>query len=208
VGDRAGSLTTTANTILKFWFGDDIETPKAVAERSKQWFASDTTFDERIRARFETQPDRALRGDLADWTRSPVPTLALVLVLDQFPRNLYRGSSQSFAYDSAAVEISREAIARSFDQELHPLHAAFLYLPFEHSEDQVLQDRCVTLFRRLAERAPSQLADHFTSFLRYAERHHEIIKQFDRFPHRNTILGRRSTSAEVEFLRTGGDTFA
>jgi uncharacterized protein (DUF924 family) len=200
-------LTATANTIVGLWFGDDLETPKAVRERSRQWFASDPIFDELIRSRFEELPDQALSGKFDDWVRTPFSTLALVLILDQFPRNLYRGSSRSFAYDSAAVDIAREAIALGLDRELHPLHALFLYLPLEHSEDQDLQDQCVSLFQRLVERAPAQLADQFSSFLGYAERHHVVIKQFGRFPHRNSILGRSSTPEEVEFLCVGGDTF-
>jgi len=208
LGSRSEALTATANTIVDLWFGDDLESPRAVSERSGQWFASDPTFDELIRSRFETLPDQALNGDFAEWARTPFSTLALVLILDQFPRNLYRGPSRSFAYDSAAVNISREAIAHSLDHELHPLHAVFLYLPLEHSEDQNLQNQCVSLFRQLVERAPSLLTDQFSSFLGYAERHHAVIKQFGRFPHRNSILGRISTPEELEFLHSGGDTFS
>ena len=201
-------MAITANTIVKFWFGKDLETPRVVSELSRQWFASDPGFDELIRLRFESLPDRALKGDFVDWRRPPRPTLALVLVLDQFPRNLYRGTTRSFAYDSAAVDVSREAIARNVDRELHPLEAAFLYLPFEHAEDQDLQDQCVSLFRQLADRASPHLADQFGSLLGYAERHHAVIKQFGRFPHRNSVLGRRSTAEELEFLQSGGDTFS
>jgi uncharacterized protein (DUF924 family) len=208
LGGPRGVLTATANAIVNLWFGDDLETPKAVTERSQQWFASDPSFDELIRSRFKTLPDQALTGKFAGWARTPVPALALVLILDQFPRNLYRGSSRSFAYDSAAVDIAREAIALSLDRELHPLHAVFLYLPFEHSEHQELQDQCVSLFQQLVERAPSLLADRFNSFLGYAERHQAVIKQFGRFPHRNSVLGRISTPEEVEFLRAGGDIFS
>jgi uncharacterized protein (DUF924 family) len=208
LGSRSGALTTTADSIVDHWFGDDLESPKAVSERSRQWFASDPTFDELIRSRFRTLPDQALNGDFAEWTRTPLSTLALVLILDQFPRNLYRGSPRSFAYDSAAVNISRKAVARNLDHELHPLHAVFLYLPLEHSEDQELQNQCVSLFRQLVERAPSLLTNQFSSFLEYAERHHAVIEQFGRFPHRNSILGRISTPEELEFLHSGGDTFS
>jgi uncharacterized protein (DUF924 family) len=201
-------VATIADTVVELWFGEDLDTPRAVAERCRQWFASDPAFDELIRLRFESLPDRALKGDFVDWRRSPYPTLALVLVLDQFPRNLYRGTARSFGYDSAAVEVSRKAIACNIDRELHPLEAVFLYLPFEHAEDQDLQDQCVSLFRQLAERAPPQLADHFSSFLEYAERHRSVIKKFGRFPHRNSVLGRRSTAEELQFLHSGGDTFS
>jgi uncharacterized protein (DUF924 family) len=201
-------VPTTANEIVQLWFGDDLETPGVVAERSRQWFASDPAFDEHIRLRFESLPDRALNGDFAKWRRLPIPTLALVLVLDQFPRNLYRGAARSFAYDSAAIDISREAIARNIDRELHPLEAVFVYLPLEHAEDRELQDQSVSLFRQLAERAPPQLSDPFGLFLGFAERHHAVIEQFGRFPHRNSILGRESTTKELGFLQSGGDTFS
>jgi len=201
-------MMTLADSVLQFWFGDDLESPHAVAKLSQQWFASDPTFDGVIRERFGSLPDRVLNGDFSDWRMAARPTLALLLVLDQFTRNLFRGSAESVAYDAAAVEISLEALALGFDGELHPLEAVFLYLPFEHAEDMVLQGKSVALFRKLAERAPRPLADQFSSFLEFAEQHQVVIEQFGRFPHRNAVLGRQSTAEEVEFLRSDGKTFS
>lgn len=207
-GRKRRIVTTSSSEVLKVWFGEDLETPQSIAERSRLWFAPDPTFDGLIRQRFEMLPDRALRGELTGWTEAAQPTLALVIVLDQFPRNLYRDSARSFAYDSAALSVLREALSRDLDGELHPLEAAFLYLPLEHAEDRASQAQCVSLFRKLVERAPAQLSDRFEAFVEYAERHRAVIEQFGRFPHRNSALGRRSTPEELRYLESGGETFS
>lgn len=197
----------TPDDILQFWFGDDLETPESIAALTVRWFVPDPAFDDAIRERFGELPDVALAGELSHWAETARSALALVLVLDQFPRNLYRGSAQAFAYDAAALEVVGDVLARDLDRLLHPLEAVFLYLPLEHSEDPAAQEQCVSLLRKLAERAPAQLHDHFASSVAYAERHRVVIEKFGRFPHRNSILGRASTPAELEHLRSGGDTF-
>ena len=131
-----------------------------------------------------------------------------MIALDQLPRNLFRGTPQAFAYDSAALDLSRWALARKLDKKIHPVEAAFLYLPLEHAEDLALQAECVALFRALAERAPAPLRDRFESFLSYGERHHAVIERFGRFPHRNRILGRSSTPEELRYLKGGGEAFS
>jgi uncharacterized protein (DUF924 family) len=201
-------VKTMTNAILDLWFGEDLQTPRVVVERAKCWFAADPSFDDQIRSRFGDLPDRARNGELVDWRSEARSTLALVLVLDQFPRNLNRGTVESFAYDSAALEVARDAISRELDSRLYPVEAAFLYLPFEHAEDSQCQRESVTLFRKLAERAPEGLVELFDSYLGYAERHHAVIEQFGRFPHRNSLLGRKSTPEEVEYLESGGETFS
>jgi uncharacterized protein (DUF924 family) len=199
---------TNADAVLETWFGEDLDSPQAVVERCLHWFQPDSSFDDLICERFETFPDRARDGEFTEWTREARSTLALVIVLDQFPRNLYRGSSRSFAYDSAALTASRDALAREVDGRLHPVEVAFLYLPFEHAEDRELQAQSVSLFRRLTERAPAQLVDRFEGFVEYAERHQAVIEQFGRFPHRNSVLGRPSTAEELSYLESGGETFS
>lgn len=121
----------------------------------------------------------------------------MVLVLDQFPRNLHRGRARSFECDPKAFEIALFAIDAGFDQKLHPIEASFLFLPFEHSEDSLLQDRSVELFGGLIPRAPFDLRPICEQFLDYARRHREVIRQFGRFPHQNGILGRQSTPEEL-----------
>jgi uncharacterized protein (DUF924 family) len=201
-------MIANPDALLQAWFGSDLDNPQAVAERSRVWFSADESFDALIRERFDTLTDRGLRGELASWRETPRSTLGLVIVLDQLPRNLYRGTPQMFASDSAALDLSLWALSREVDAHLHPLEAAFLYLPLEHAEDLTLQDQCVELFRTLARRAPTQLLEQFQSYLSYAERHQSVIETFGRFPHRNGILGRSSTPEELRYLKEGGETFS
>jgi uncharacterized protein (DUF924 family) len=198
---------TTPESVLGFWFDDDLDSPDAVAARCRVWFEGDSPFDELIRGHFDGLPSHALRGHLDSWRHEAHSCLALVLVLDQFPRNLYRGTAQSFAYDPLAYKVAVAALERGFDRELAPLEATFLYLPLEHAEDVEAQERSVSLFRNLLDRSPAELRPRFESFLWYAIRHQEVIDRFGRFPHRNAVLGRPSTSEELSYLESGGDTF-
>jgi uncharacterized protein (DUF924 family) len=200
-------MITTPESLLSFWFGDELDSPEAVAERTQLWFAGDASFDGRVRERFADLPALAAAGRLDTWRKEARSSLALVLALDQLPRNLYRDGAQCFAYDSLAYELALAAIERGFDCELTALEASFLYLPLEHAEDPEAQERCVSLFRSLQDRAPPALRSHFESFLGYAIRHRDVIRRFGRFPHRNAVLGRASTEAEREYLESGGETF-
>jgi uncharacterized protein (DUF924 family) len=193
--------------ILAFWFGDDIESAQAVGQRAALWFAGDAAFDEQIGERFGDLPEIARAGGLESWEADARSCLALVLVTDQFPRNLYRGSGRSFEFDPLASRIACAALDRGFDRELHPVEASFLYLPLEHAEDEGLQARCVDLFRSLLDHAPDTLRPQFERFLDYAIRHREVIDRFGRFPHRNELLGRASTAEEIAYLGSGGDVF-
>jgi uncharacterized protein (DUF924 family) len=194
-------------SVLEFWFGDDLESPDVIAARCSLWFEGDASFDERIRERFDGLAASAREGQLDSWRQQARSSLALVLALDQFPRNLYRGNVESFAYDSLAREACAEALEREFDSELAPMEAFFLYVPLEHAEDMDSQARCVSLIRGLCERASADLRPRFESFLSYAIRHRDVIERFGRFPHRNAILGRASTRDELAYLESGGETF-
>jgi len=200
-------VSTISEEILNFWFGDSLDSLDAIAARKVSWFVQSDAFDRTIATRFGSLPERALRGEFDGWSREPRPALALVLVLDQLPRNLYRGNARSFEFDSKACEIALLAIEADFDQKLHPLEASFLYLPLEHSEDLLLQDRSVELFESLVSRAPVDLRPMFEQFSVYAIRHREVIRRFGRFPHRNAVLRRRSTREELAYLESGGETF-
>jgi uncharacterized protein (DUF924 family) len=200
-------MSTISEEILEFWFGNSLDSLEAIAARKVLWFVRSEVFDRSIETRFGSLPDRALRGEFDRWSCEPRPALALVLVLDQFPRNLYRGSPRSFESDSKAREIALLAIEAGFDQRLHPLEASFLYLPLEHSEDPLFQDRSVELFEELVPRAPVDLRPMFEQFLAYATRHREVIRRFERFPHRNAVLQRQSTHEELAYLESGGETF-
>jgi len=193
--------------LLAFWFGDDLSTADAVAGRSATWFRADPDFDRAIRERFGDWPDRALAGELDHWLKSARGTLALVLVLDQLPRNLHRGTPRAFAYDARALEVAEDALRRGVDDVLHPVEAAFVYMPLEHAEDRALQDRCVELFTQLAASCPIEFADQLAEYRNYAERHRDVVKRFGRFPHRNAILGREPTPEEEAWLAEGGERF-
>ncbi|WP_207790335.1 DUF924 family protein [Sandaracinobacter neustonicus] len=157
------------------------------------WFAKDDAFDDRFRAAFMQAHEAAVRGELADWEETPEGALALILLLDQFPRNCFRGSARMFASDMLAVAAADRAVARGDDLAIPETLRAFVYLPYEHAEDPALQQRCVELNRPLGG-----------EWLRFAELHRDIIARFGRFPHRNTVLGRVSTPEEIAFLQTGG----
>jgi uncharacterized protein (DUF924 family) len=196
-----------AEDILAFWFADALASPERAGERVQLWFRKNEAFDREISRRFGSAPELAAQGQLASWRGEPSSALALVLVLDQFPRNLYRGSARAFEFDRFALEVALAAIARQFDSALHPVQASFLYLPLEHAEDIGQQERAVQLFEPLTARTPVELRPLIENFASYARRHRDVIRRFGRFPHRNTTLGRKSTPAEVAYLESGGDRF-
>ncbi|MFQ5954810.1 MAG: DUF924 family protein [Kiloniellales bacterium] len=172
---------TQVAEILDFWFA---------LEAEARWFETDAAFDQEIGERFRADYERAAGGGLADWQSSPEGVLALILLLDQFPRNMFRGTARAFATDDAAAEVAERAIADGFDHGLSAAQCRFLYMPFQHSESLARQRRSVELFRRL----------NLPKSLDYAERHLRVIERFGRFPHRNKTLGRTSTPEEEAFL--------
>jgi len=201
------SIDTKPIDIVQFWFADALETPEQAKARAKLWFSRNNEFDREIERRFGGLPALAMRGGLSAWKENSTSALALIIVLDQFPRNLFRGMAQAFAFDDFARDVALDAISKGFDKALDPLEATFLYLPLEHAEDIGLQERSVALFERLVERAPPDLTALFESFADYARRHREVVRRFGRFPHRNAVLGRESTTEEVAYLESGGDRF-
>lgn len=185
--------------ILSFWFGSP-EDP-GFGKPQKAWFTKNPDFDRAIRSRFLDDCEQAARGQLNPWKDTPDSCLALILLLDQFPRNLFRGLPQAFATDAQALEIARWAIDSHFDRALLPVQRWFIYLPFEHSEDLACQRQSIALFQQLEFDADS------TSTIDYAIRHYQVIERFGRFPHRNAILGRDSTPEEMAFLQEAGSSF-
>jgi uncharacterized protein (DUF924 family) len=160
----------------------------------KRWFEKDAAFDAEIRPRFEATYAAAAAGQLTDWERTAETCLALLIVLDQFPRNMFRNSAQAFATDSMALGIAKAAIARGFDRATPMPGRQFFYLPLEHSEDLADQEQCVALFRALGD----------AELQKWADLHLDIIRRFGRFPHRNALLGRVTTAEEQAFLDAGG----
>ena len=185
--------------ILDFWFEGDRH---AFRER---WFKPNPAFDAEIGARFGSALGPAMAGALDGWAAAPAGALALCILLDQFPRNLHRGTPQAFAADAKAREIARAAVLRDrHDLALTPTERSFLYLPFEHSEAMADQDLAVALFEGLRDH-PEHARPGGT--VEYAWRHWQVIRRFGRFPHRNTVLGRESTPAELAFIAEPGSGF-
>ncbi|MBD2230598.1 DUF924 family protein [Phormidium tenue] len=188
--------------ILRFWFGDPENPGSEYGQQRRVWFKKDPAFDDTIRQRFLPDYEQAAAGALATWRQEPRSCLALVILLDQFPRNLFRGEARSFASDRAARDTANYALAQGYDQQVLPVERIFFYLPLEHSENLADQERSVKLVRSLHAAHPE-----FESCLDYALRHRDIIQRFGRFPHRNEILGREATPAEAEFLQQPGSRF-
>jgi uncharacterized protein (DUF924 family) len=178
--------------IIEFWFDPNL-TP---AERGRRWFAGGADFDRLCRASFLPDYERAMRGDLDDWSSDAAGCLALVLLLDQLPRNMFRNSPRAYAGDTQAREVCRRAIDHGFYRRLPPVQRVFLYLPLEHSEQPADQQDSVRLQHQLAEEDPA-----CAGFVQYAEEHLTTIARFGRFPQRNAILGRPSTPEEIAFLQ-------
>jgi uncharacterized protein (DUF924 family) len=160
----------------------------------KRWFEKDDVFDGAVRARFLALHERAAAGELTDWETTPEGALALLLLLDQFPRNMFRGTPRAFATDPQAHAITTAALRNGFDAQAAPELRTFFYLPFEHSEDMADQERGIALYK----------AANDADGLKWAELHADIIRRFGRFPHRNAILGRDTTAEEQRFLDDGG----
>ncbi|MDH3319591.1 MAG: DUF924 domain-containing protein [Betaproteobacteria bacterium] len=176
----------SSDQVLRFWF--DVH--------PKDWFVKNPDFDAQVRSRFLALHEAAAAGRLAHWADEPRSCLALVIVLDQFPRNMFRGEARAFATDPLALAAARVILRRGWDKQMSTSERLFAYLPFEHSE--ALED----------QKLSSELMKDFDEEQRrYAERHRDIVERFGRFPHRNAILGRESTAAEIEFLKLPGSGF-
>lgn len=190
--------------VLDFWFGPAGTAPTA---NYTKWYTKSDAFDREIKDRFEDALELAARGALDGWKATPRGRLALVIVLDQFSRNMFRNTPRAFAQDARACATALEAMAAGDEDILETVPRSFLYMPLEHAEDLELQRKCVEAFTRLRKDAPKDLEKFASDVLDYAKRHAAIIERFGRFPHRNTILGRSSTPEEVEFLKQPGSSF-
>jgi uncharacterized protein (DUF924 family) len=184
--------------LLAFWFDP---------ANAALWFETDPGFDARVRERFAPLIGAAVAGALDGWAEAPEPCLALLIALDQLPRNAWRGTPRAFCGDARALAAADRALARGFDARVPLARRRFFYLPFEHSEALADQQRCCSLFARMAQEAGEPDRGWTAEQVRYAERHREIIERFGRFPHRNAVLARPSTPAEDAFLREPMSSF-
>jgi uncharacterized protein (DUF924 family) len=193
--------------ILQFWFGDVDELGRSDVQHSRRWFMKDEAFDRKVADRFgQTYAD--VRGGLREaWLDDPRGRVAYVIVLDQFPRNMFRGTARAFEGDRQALAAAIEGVARHDDASLTVNERSFLYMPYMHSEEIDMQERSVALFKDLLADAPSELRGSLLAAVQYAEKHREVVARFGRFPHRNTALGRESTPAERAFIAEPGSAF-
>jgi uncharacterized protein (DUF924 family) len=199
-----------ARQVRDFWFGKLPMTAQALNQRLALWFPGDESAagvrdrDEAIRARFGDLAERAARGELASWADSPRRCLSLILLLDQFPRNLYRGTARAFACDEGALAVTLAGMQSAADGALDIVERMFFYMPLQHSEVREVQDESVAAYRRLLMEAPQELRSAFEAALKAAEQHRAIIERFGRFPHRNRVLERGNTPEEEAWLRARG----
>ncbi len=208
--------------IREFWFGKSLtgslpgqgelaSQVVALKRRAELWFETDPQVmaqqDEMIRTQFQEVLERATRGELDGWADSPRRRLSLIILLDQFPRQIFRETAQAFAYDPAALALTLSGMQLAADGALNLVERLFFYMPLQHAEATGEPDESVSEYRRLVAESPAELRSTFEESLGYAEEHRQIIRQFGRFPHRNKILGRESTPEEAAYLKKTGETF-
>ncbi len=192
-------MQTSPAEVLAFWFGS--EGGPGYGEFRSQWFQKDEDFDREVTDRFGDLYEEAAAGELDGWREEAESCLALVICLDQFPRNMFRGDARTHATDGEALDAAKYGIERVLDREIPPLQRMFLYMPFMHAENIEDQRRSVELFERLASEPGGP------DVVEYAVGHREIVERFGRFPHRNALLERETTPEEAEFLTQPGSSF-
>ena len=200
-------MTAPWQPLLEWWFGT-FESPNEIAaDKGKLWFGKRDSQDLEAQTRFGDWVEQALAGGLTDWAHRPEGWLALVLLLDQLPRMIYRNTPQSYSGDLRAQALVAQGIAADFDRQLRPLQRVFIYLVMEHCENLAVQNECISRYIDLLSQQPEADRTLFTDYLDYAEKHQRVIAEFGRFPHRNAVLGRESTAEELAFLAGPGSRF-
>jgi len=188
--------------ILEFWFGS-LEGGFTVESRGKLWYSGGKTVDDEIKKKFGSLVEKAIKGELDSWKETAEGRLALIILLDQFTRNVYRKTKKAFASDEYAMELCKEGLQSGQDKELLFIYRLFFYHPLEHSENLEDQELCIQLSQDVLEEVPEVYKKRVEGFLNYAKQHRDLIKRFGRFPHRNEILERKSTEQEIEYLKKG-----
>jgi uncharacterized protein (DUF924 family) len=206
--DESWTDPAQIDAVLDFWLGFDESDPSALERQHKLWFSSGSAFDRKIASKFAGLFTAATNNRLTAWETSSRGRLALIIVIDQFSRNLRRGHADAFGHDDKAQSLCLEGITIRMDQELSALQRVFFYMPLQHAESIELQQQSVEKFEALiGQDVPQHFRDAFEGFADYARLHRDIIAKFGRFPHRNAILGRTSSPAELEYLASGGPSF-
>ena len=195
------------DAILAFWFKEQALSAPQIDRRMDVWFGEDEVFDLECKKAFSADVERASAGELDHWADDSRGRLALILLLDQFRRNIYRHSADAFAMDNRALKLCVEGAMAHKDKGLTPIQRAFFYMPLQHAESPKVQAKSVELFRRLAEVVSPTYRETFETIAQFAELHRDIIDQFGRFPHRNELLGRENTPEENEYLASDSPDF-
>ena len=193
-------LTPPWQEVLDYWFEDGLSQDWPASSVTRKWFRASAGDDAEIDHRFGAYVEAGLQQELVDWERQPLSRLALILVLDQFPRHIYRGQRRAFAGDHRAATLAVEGVSRQMHSKLPLCAQVFFLMPLMHAEDEDLQQQCLSALEVIKAEAPDALAGHVDSSLKSAREHLQIIQQFGRFPHRNRALGRDSTAEELRFL--------
>lgn len=193
--------------ILLYWFGNIDKNQTSDLAKQKMWFTKSENTDQEIKKNFAEDVINANNGNYDSWKQDADSSMALVILLDQFTRNIYRNTPESFSGDPKALNIAIESINNGFDKMFHPIKRFFFYMPFEHSEDIEMQKQSLKLFNKLMHDSPDELKSTMSGFKDYAQKHYDVIERFGRFPHRNKILGRESTIEEIEFLKQPNSSF-
>lgn len=196
-----------SDLIHDFWFGTHPDDARVAREQGRLWWSKDPAIDQEIRERFGIEVESARSGQLDDWAATPRTALALVLLTDQFPRNIHRHTPMAFQSDPVALAVCQAGLEQGWEQALRPIERVFFCLPLEHAESIDLQQLSVRLAEALCRAVPPEWLPTFQGFRDFAVRHMEIIERFGRFPHRNAILGRASTAEELAFLRQPASSF-
>lgn len=186
--------------ILAFWFKEKALSAPQIDGRMDVWFGEDAVFDHEIKKEFAGDVERASKGELKHWAENPRGRLALILLLDQFRRNIYRNTAQAFAMDKLALKLCVEGAMEKKDRELAPIERVFFYMPLQHAESRKVQAKSVDIYNRLAKAVSPTYRETFETIVQFAELHRDIIERFGRFPHRNELLGRANTSEEEQYL--------
>jgi uncharacterized protein (DUF924 family) len=186
--------------ILSFWFREQELSAPQIDRRMDIWFGEDPVFDREIEAEFSGDVELASEGKLDHWATEPHGRLALIILIDQFRRNIYRNSVKAFSKDKLALKLCVEGAMEKKDKGLTPIQRVFFYMPLQHAESAKVQAKAVELYNRLAESVSPTYQETFLTVAQFAELHRDIIDQFGRFPHRNKLLGRKNTSEEDEYL--------
>jgi uncharacterized protein (DUF924 family) len=195
------------DAILAFWFREQALTAPQIDRRMDIWFGADEVFDHECKKDFAEDVERATEGKLDHWAHEPHGRLALILLLDQFRRNIYRNTAAAFAMDKAALKLCVEGAMEKKDKGLTPIQRVFFFMPLQHAESRKVQTKAIEIYSRLTEAVSPTYRETFETIAQFAELHHDIVQQFGRFPHRNKLLNRENSPEEDEYLASESTDF-